>query len=140
MRLFLGLLFVGLVGCGGDPGDGMGADLTGTRVVAVGTWGGEHITLEVAAKGATAEYDCAHGTIDEALSLDGSGAFDAKGVHTREHGGPIRPGEAADNHPARYTGKLDGTTLSLQVRLTDTGDVLGPFTLAPGPGRVYKCL
>ena len=52
-----------------------------------------------------------------------------------------REGEVADKHPARYDGRTDGKTMTLEVTLTDSGEKLGTFTLQRGgsPG-VFKCL
>jgi len=70
----------------------------------VGTWGGEHIGLEVTEQGGQVEYDCAHGTIDQKVVADAHGRFDLRGTHAREHGGPVRKDETADSHPARFAG------------------------------------
>lgn len=123
----------------------------GTRVVAprpasgqpieVGAWGGDHVSLLLAATGGTLEYDCAHGTIDQPFVADSSGRFDLAGTHTREHGGPIRIGEKEDRRPARYTGVTDGRTMTLTVTLTGTNERIGTFTLTRGQiGRIVKCL
>ena len=123
----------------------------GTRVVAprpasgqpieVGAWGGDHVSLLVAATGGTVEYDCAHGTIDQPFVADPSGRFDLAGTHTREHGGPIRIGEKEDKRPARYTGMTDRRTMTLTVTLTGTNERIGTFTLTHGQiGRIVKCL
>lgn len=48
-----------------------------------GTWGGEHIAMEVTDAGATIEYDCAHGRITEKIAPNPEGKFETKGVHTR---------------------------------------------------------
>ena len=109
--------------------------------VSVGMWGGEHIGLWVAENGARVEYDCARGTIDEPLSLDANGNFKVKGVHIREHGGPERPGERLDSHPARYVGKVDDNMMTLTVTLTDTNETIGNYTLTFGRDPlVRKCL
>lgn len=109
--------------------------------VATGTWGATSIRLEVTPHGATTEYDCAHGTIDEPLVTDRAGRFSAAGTHVREHGGPIRQDEQADRHPARYVGQLIGDSLRLTVTLTDTQHDVGTFTLTRGAtGRLLKCL
>ena len=106
-----------------------------------GSWGGEHITMEIAAGGATIEYDCANGTIDGFFVIDGSGRFDLTGVHVREQGGPVQDGVPPDAHPARYVGRTDGRTMSLTVTMTDTDQVVGTFALVRGvPGQVFKCL
>ena len=66
---------VGVASCGPPTA----ADHAG---VAVGSWGGDHLRIDVTPTGATIEYDCAHGTIDEPPSLDRSGRFSAAGTHT----------------------------------------------------------
>ena len=105
-------------------------------------WGGEHIGLTVlSAGGATLEYDCAAGTIDQAIVAGSDGNFVVQGTHTRGHGGPSRDGEIPDRHPARYAGWTDGKEMRLTVTLTDTGEKLGDFTLVRGQSpRVFRCL
>ena len=106
-----------------------------------GRWGGPHIELVSTDSGATLEYDCAHGTMVDPVTPDGFGVFVARGVHVREHGGPIREGEIPDQHPARYVGRVEGKAMTLTVTLTDSGTELGTFRLVRGePGRVVKCL
>jgi hypothetical protein len=115
-----------------------GSSVTGP--VRPGDWGGEHIGLAVAPSGATVEYDCARGTIDEPL-VAVEGRFTAVGTHIREHGGPVREDEIPETHPARYEGRIDGETMALEVTLTDSGEKLGLFTLVRGQSpRVFKCL
>jgi hypothetical protein len=110
-------------------------------VVAPGTWGGGQVTMQVTASGATIEFSCAHATIDEPLVLDSARRFDASGVFVREHGGPIREDETPDAHPARFTGAVDGETMSLTIVLADDGSRVGTYVLVHGePGRPVKCL
>jgi hypothetical protein len=109
--------------------------------VAVGTWGGAHIALEVTADRGRIEYDCAHGDLAGSLALDQSGRFDVMGTHSPEHGGPVREDEKPVLRPARYAGRVEGGRMTLGVTLTDTGDILGTFTLSQGvAGRLTKCL
>ncbi|HUG53486.1 MAG TPA: hypothetical protein VMR21_07790 [Vicinamibacteria bacterium] len=106
----------------------------------LGTWGGEHIRLEVTSSGATVEYDCAHGTVDEPIALDAEGRFAVEGTHVPESGGPQRDGEQLPVFPARFTGRVDGRTMRLTVTLVE-GGVVGTFRLAHGgAGRLLKCL
>ena len=77
-------------------------------------WGGQHIEMQVTAAGATVEFDCAHGTVDEALRLDSTGAFKAKGTFVPERGGPSRD----DGPPplkATYSGTIHDGTMSLKI-------------------------
>lgn len=114
-----------------------------TGPIPAGEWGGQHIGLVVLAGGggATIEYDCASGTIDEPLTVDSRGDFTAIGTHTRGHGGPAMVGEIPDRHPARYTGSTDGKSMTLNVTLTDSGQAIGTYTLTRGASpAVLKCL
>lgn len=105
-----------------------------------GTWGGEHIAMEVTDAGATIEYDCAHGRITERIAPDAEGKFEAKGVHTRERGGPVRQGEN-DEEPAIYRGSIKNQTMTLAVELTTNNESAGTYTLTQGQtGRIRKCL
>ena len=105
-----------------------------------GTWGGEHIAMEVTDAGATIEYDCAHGRITEKIAPDAEGKFEAKGVHTRERGGPVRQGED-DSQPAIYRGSIKDQMMTLAVELTENNESAGTFTLTHGKtGRIRKCL
>lgn len=106
-----------------------------------GVWGGLHIRMEVAARSASIEYDCANGAINGPLTVDRNGNFNLRGTHTREHGGPIRENAKPDSHPAVYAGSIKGDTMTVSVRLTDTDEDVGTFTLKRGNvGRVFKCL
>ncbi|MFN2514714.1 MAG: hypothetical protein ABR556_00740 [Pyrinomonadaceae bacterium] len=106
-----------------------------------GTWGGQHIGMEVTDNGARIEYDCAHGTINHQIVPDDSGKVEAKGIHVKEHGGPVREGEEPESHPARYSGHTDGKTMTLMITLTDTNESIGTFTLGYGKHpRITKCL
>ena len=114
---------------------------TGPDAVTVsGTWGGDHAFLEVSATSASIEFDCAHGTLSVPVTLN-HGTFDVAGDYVQEHGGPIRSDESVDRQPARYTGSVSAITMTLAVRLTATGQVVGTYKLTRGTlGRVFKCL
>jgi hypothetical protein len=106
----------------------------------LGTWGGEHISLEVTDRGGRVEYDCAHGSIDQRIVLDSRGRFDVRGTHVREHGGPVRKDETEDSHPARFVGEIRGDTMTLTVTESDTKEAVGTFTLVFGQRpHVTKC-
>ena len=107
--------------------------------VQTGRWAGEHIVLEVTSAGATVEFDCAHGTLDEPLVLDSGGRFDIAGTFTPERGGPTRE-QSSRTVPARYAGSLNDSTLTVTVVLTDSKDSVGVFTLRHGARpRLFKC-
>ena len=111
-----------------------------TQRIVNGIWGGDHIRLEVTGHSATIEYDCANGTMDGPLVVDGRGNFKLTGTHVREHGGPIRRGESGDARRARYSGWTDGKKMTMTVVLSDPNETVGTFTLIRGnEGRVWKC-
>src|SRR5688572_22305119 len=105
-----------------------------------GTWGGEHIAMEVTDAGATIEYDCARGRITEKIAPAADGRFEAKGIHKRERGGPTRQGED-EGQPAIYRGSVKDETMTLTVELAENNESVGSFTLTQGKtGRIRKCL
>ena len=107
--------------------------------VATGAWGGEHIVLKVSEKGADVEFDCAHGQVTQPITLGKHGDFDAGGTFTPEHGGPVRRDENTPSASARYSGHVDGDTMSLTVTLGT--EKVGTYTLVRGSRpRLTKCL
>jgi hypothetical protein len=106
-----------------------------------GDWGGTHLGLVATDQGADLEYDCAAGRIDQPIRPDGEGRFSVTGVHFPGHGGPVPPGTAIEQHPARYDGVVRGDRMTLTVTLTDSDTNLGTFTLIRGASPyVLKCL
>jgi len=105
-----------------------------------GRWGGEHISLAIEDNTARFEYDCAHGTIDQAIKVDSQGRFKITGTHTPEHGGPATKGEKTSDRPALYTGQITGEKMDIRIILTDTNEKIGVFTLVYGrKPNLYKC-
>src|ERR1700693_3688193 len=98
--------------------------------IATEAWGGEHILLKVSEKGADVEFDCAHGQVTQSITLDKHGDFDAGGTFTPEHGGPVRRDENTPSASARYSGHIDGDTMSLTVTLGT--EKVGTYTLVRG--------
>jgi len=118
--------------CSGTP--------IGPSPVETGIWGGDHVTFTVGNSSNHLELDCAHGDIPGILSVN-HGELAASGTFVREHGGPVRVDEPLDSHPALYSGTVSDSTMQLSIRLTDSGDVIGSFSLVRGTsGRVVKCL
>ena len=112
-----------------------------TKRVSAGIWGAMGVAMEVTESGATIEYDCAHGTIDQPLLLDADGRLDVKGHHFREHGGPVRQGEESNGEPVRYVGQVTGDTLTLTVKPEGSNTPIGDYQLLRGKtGRIHKCL
>jgi hypothetical protein len=139
-----GLVLALLPGCTG-PADlwwgTAGATPGAAASVPAGAWGGPRISLIVTAAGANYELDCAHGTIEGPLALDGAGRFSARGMHVPEQGGPVRSDDPPAAQPALYTGALTGQTLTLTIFLPGENRAEGTFTLERDqPVRLVKCL
>ncbi len=136
------------LGCAGQEPKSLAVNAAQGESVTPGTWGGERVRMEVTEKGATIELDCAHGTIDHPLTTEAGGRFTAKGTYARERLGPEseeereREGEReGKGAPALYTGRTDGKTMTLTVRLARTNEEMGSFTLTHGRKvRLTKCM
>ena len=112
-----------------------------TRTIANGSWGGQHIRLTVEHGSARIEYDCANGSIEGPLKIDSRGRFELRGVHMREHGGPMRSDEQQQGQAAKYTGWTDGKKMTLSVTLVDSKTEIGTYQLTRGgAARIFKCL
>ena len=106
----------------------------------VGDWGGVHIGAHFTTSGATLDYDCASGTIDEQVIPGRDGRFGALGTHSPGHGGPVRIDERPVRLAARYAGRVEGDRMTLSATL-DNGTPLGPFVLIRGgEARIMRCL
>jgi hypothetical protein len=106
--------------------------------IATGSWGGQHISMNVSAKSATIEYDCATGVIEGPLVVDADGRFNLRGTHRPERGGPIRADKQPSGYPATYTGTIKGNTMTLTLKVGDSDEET--FTLEKGkPGELVKC-
>ena len=102
-----------------------------------GAWGGTGLLLRVTDDGATIEADCANGSIAKPLVMDGGGNFSVEGTWIPEARGPVRDEEPARQR-ARYTGRVEGKTMTLEIGIGD--DRVGTFTLTHGSeGRLRKC-
>jgi hypothetical protein len=106
--------------------------------IPAGKWGGPHIDMNIGAKSATIEYDCASGTIEGPLVIDREGNFNLRGVHRMERGGPVRADEKPNEVPATYTGSIKGNTMTLNLKISDSD--VETFTLEQGKeGELFKC-
>lgn len=113
------------------------SDLKPTSV-AVGTWGGVHIEMRVTAQGASIEFDCAQGTIDEPLALDAAGRFQVRGTFSRR-GGPAKLGPPARGQAAIYSGSIQVDNMTLQSS-PDGQKQPETFTLVRGrAGDLRRC-
>lgn len=105
-----------------------------------GEWGGPHISLVLEGGIGRIEYDCASGTIDEAVIPRPDGRFIAEGTHRPGQGGPVRVGQIFTSHRAEYRGIVTGDVMRLSAILED-GTVIGPHTLTKGAQpHITRCL
>ena len=106
--------------------------------IATGVWGGLHINLEVSAKSAKVEWDCAHGAIEGPLVVDNNGNFELRGSFTPERGGPVRADETPQARQATYAGTIKGNAMTLTLKVS--GNEPETFTLERGKaGELFKC-
>ena len=102
-------------------------------------WGGDHIEMHVTDRGATIEFDCAHGAFEGALKPDAEGRFEKTGTFNPERGGPTRD-DAPPPLAATYAGMIKDDAMSLRVTITGQDVPTMTFELARGrAGNVRKC-
>ena len=118
------------------------ADVSGpTETIAQGMWGGDGIEMTVTASGATIDFGCDAGTIDEPLIASDNGRFSVRGTYSFGIGGPRAAGEAARVHAARYEGTSDGRRMTLNISLPDLSRSAGQFRLELARhGSLERCL
>ncbi len=105
-----------------------------------GTWGGQHIRIEINNATADVEYDCASGEISGPFTVDRQGNFSWRGLFFRSRPGPTRIDEKQSRQAAIYSGSIKGDIMTLTVKLEPNGALIDSFTLKRGsPGRVFKC-
>jgi len=127
-RLLLCLVVLGAVACE--------ASRVVPDTVPNGTWGGDDGGLIVTAEGAHAHIGCTVGDVTGPIALDAEGRFDLE-VQWNVDAFPVDRGI---RHPARLSGRTDGHTLTLAVRLSDTGQTFGPVVLTLGQEpRMQNC-
>ena len=104
------------------------------------TWGGQHVQMQVTAKGATLDFDCASGEITEPVQADAFGNFTAVGTFTRERGGPVRKDAADNTAAAKYSGTISGDSMRLSITSGPDNAPVGEFVLSRGTtGHLVKC-
>ena len=104
-----------------------------------GSWGGEHVGMEITAEGARLDFDCAHGTIGEPIRPDADGRFQVEGSYVPEGPGQLRKDDAKQ-FPARYWGQVRGDTMTLKVEPSGYDANLPTLTLQRGRlPNIRKC-
>lgn len=110
------------------------------RLVAAGKWGGQNVELDVTEVGARLRFSCARGSVEQPLTLDTEGRFNAKGTFVAEGMGPVREDDPPKSRPAVYSGVVRDRVMTLTLSVTDAKDEGGTFELTQGePGRVRRC-
>ena len=93
-----------------------------------GTWGGENAGLIAFDTTAHVHIGCSAGDTKQAIVTDDQGRFDVPGLYNIT----LYPVARGPDHPARFTGSVDGRVMTLTVTLTDTTVTLGPVQLFLG--------
>jgi len=94
----------------------------------VGTWGGKDAGLIAADTGLHVHIGCTLGDARGVIRPDASGRFSIDGTYNVD----AFPVDRGIVHPARFSGRIDGRSMTLTVTLTDTARTLGPVTLRYG--------
>ncbi len=90
-----------------------------------GTWGGENAALMADDSGAHIHIGCTYGDIHNRIMLNADGRFDMAG----EQNITAYPVDRGILHPARFVGRVSGSSMTLTITLTDTTVTLGPVLL-----------
>ena len=93
-----------------------------------GTWGGENAGLIADDTSAHVHIGCTYGNVHQQIVPDANGRFDVPG----EQNITAHPVDLGVMHPARFTGRVTGITMTLTITLTDTTVSLGPVQLFLG--------
>jgi hypothetical protein len=110
------------------------------RRVSNGLWGGRNVQLDVTENGARARFSCAHGKIEQPLTLDAEGHFSVKGTFVAQGMGPTHEDNPPKSRPAVFRGVVRDATMTLTVTVTDNKEEGGTFELTRGqPGRIRRC-
>jgi hypothetical protein len=90
-----------------------------------GMFGGNNAGLMADDTSAHLHISCTYGDVHQPIVLDLNSRFDVPG----EQNITAHPVDLGILHPARFTGSIDGRTMTLTVTLTDTTVTLGPVVL-----------
>ena len=94
----------------------------------VGTWGGDNAGMIITGNDVHVHIGCTLGNTVRPIHPDANGRFEAGGTYNVD----AYPVDRGIIHPATFSGRIVGRTMTLTVTLTDTGQVLGPVTLVYG--------
>lgn len=107
-----------------------------------GKWGGVGVELDLNPAESSLRFDCAAGTITEAIKPNANGNFTAKGTYTPRVGLPILDGKHPTPEPATYSGQLWGNSLNLRIRNAQGENFVNYYLyLEHGkPATLHRCL
>lgn len=113
----------------------------GNKGVKTGGWGGEQIGMTVNKNGASLEFGCASGSIDQAIRTDAKGNFSVDGTLTRRMGVmPADPELLPKPQDVTYSGNVKGNTMTLEITSKADGSSLGSYTLNYGQEpHIFYC-
>ena len=98
----------------------------------LGNWGGEGAGLIVSDTAMHLHVGCTYGDASGRIVLNSNGQFDVAGSYTL-HAFPVAVGPSV---PARFTGRLDGSTVTVTATVNDTVEkktvVMGPVIVVFG--------
>jgi len=117
MHLLACLVAVGCTDAPGPPPDAV-----------TGTWGGTDAGLIAGDTAAHVHIGCTVGDARLPIAVNDDGTFEATGTYDVD-AFPVPRGIL---HPARFSGRITGTTMTLTVTLLDTARTLGPVQLTYG--------
>ncbi|HMG71433.1 MAG TPA: hypothetical protein VK544_09995 [Gemmatimonadaceae bacterium] len=93
-----------------------------------GTWGGDNAGMIVTGTDVHVHIGCTLGDATGPIRPDANGLFEVPATYNVD----AYPVNRGITHPAIFTGRIVGETMTLTVTLTDTARVLGPVTLTFG--------
>ena len=121
------------------------ATMSGLPENVTGLWGGSHVGVEFHGGLADVQFDCAAGTIDNAVYPAKDGTFSAKGTYRTGSPGPIKVGQFFESQQAAYSGQIvkgsakAPSSMTLSLVLED-GTRFGPFQLTEdAPPQLTPC-
>jgi hypothetical protein len=94
----------------------------------IGTWGGDNAGMIVTTEDVHVHIGCTLGDANAPIQTDASGHFEFNGTYNVD----AYPVDRGITHPAVFSGRIVGPTMTLTVSLSDTSRVLGPVTLVYG--------
>jgi hypothetical protein len=104
--------------------------------VVEGTWGGKNAGVIATDSTAHVHIGCTVGDTKGGIIPGPDGRFDVPGLYNIT----AYPVYRGPDHPARFTGRVAGSFMTLTVSLTDTTVTLGPVTLKYGaPPQLGPC-